>query len=154
MFQCVINELGVRCVIHDYVVPRNAIGTPQFKVQGKVQPRRREAMMDTKTLVVGQDVYIFDDCYNSDSGKVTKITPGFVEVTIKVNRIAPGFTPLGVELNIGDEILLTFDRNGKGEDGQFTPGGYGVWHIDDMPFAERTALNEDAARKWELAHKK
>jgi hypothetical protein len=98
--------------------------------------------VDTKTLVVGQEVYIFDDCYNSDCGKVTRITPGFVEVTIKVNRIAPGFAPPGVEVKIGDELLLTFDRNGIGEDGQFTPGGYGVWHIDDTPFAERTALFE------------
>jgi diguanylate cyclase (GGDEF)-like protein len=105
-------------------------------------------MMDTRKLVVGQEVYIFDDCYNNDSGKVTKITPSFVEVTIKVSRIAPSFTPPGVELNIGDELTLTFDRNGKGEDGQFTPGGYGVWHIDDMPFADRTALHVEAALRW------
>ena len=84
-------------------------------------------MMDTKTLVVGQDVYIFDDCYNSDSGKVTKITPGFVEVTIKVSRIAPSFTPPGVELNIGDELILTFDRNGKGEERAIYSGW--VWSL-------------------------
>jgi diguanylate cyclase (GGDEF)-like protein len=71
-----------------------------------------------------------------------------VEVTIKVSRIAPSFTPPGVELNIGDELILTFDRNGKGEEGQFTPGGYGVWHIDDMPFADRTALHVEAALRW------
>jgi hypothetical protein len=104
--------------------------------------------MDAKTLGVGQEVYIFDDCYNRDNGTVTRITPSFVEVTIKVTRIAPGFTPPGMELKIGDELLLKFDRNGQGEDGQFTPGGYGVWHIDDMPFAERTALLDEAARKW------
>jgi hypothetical protein len=76
---------------------------------------------------------------NRDNGTVTRITPSFVEVTVKATRIAPGFTSPGHGVEIGDELLLKFDRNGQGEDGQFTPGGYGVWHIDNMPFAERTA---------------
>jgi len=111
-----------------------------------------EETMDTKTLVVGQEVYIFDDCYNSDCGKVTRIAPDFVEVTIKVERIAPvwrRYAELGPEVKLGDEILLVFDRSGKGEDGQFTPGGYGVWHIDDMPFSERTAFFDERRKARE-----
>jgi hypothetical protein len=85
--------------------------------------------MDTTKLVVGQEVWIFDDYYNRDIGKVTRITPDFVELTINVDRIPEGSTPPGVKVKIGDKLLMRFDINGNCEDGQFYPGGYGVWHI-------------------------
>jgi|HubBroStandDraft_1064217.scaffolds.fasta_scaffold21191_4 hypothetical protein len=42
--------------------------------------------MDTKTLVVGQDVYIESGIYSS-KGKVVKVTPSGVEVQKDVNAI-------------------------------------------------------------------
>ena len=88
-------------------------------------------MWTTKNLVVGQEVFIFDLYQNRDIGTVTEITPSG-SVTLRVRGIP---------------FPLTFDINGKGEIGQhpsfieYGPGPwvYGPWFIDDMPFAERLA---------------
>jgi hypothetical protein len=114
-------------------------------------------MMDTKTLVVGQDVYINSGCYGN-KGKVAKVTPSGVDVQT------------GVMQNDGTwnaHELLHFDDKGRsyvtelpssydstahplspwGWDGN---GTYecGPWYIDDMPFAERTALFEKARQEY------
>jgi hypothetical protein len=84
--------------------------------------------MDTKTLVVGQDVYIESGVYGC-KGKVVKVTPSGVNVqTDKVG-------------------LLRFDNEGKTCDGNGT-FECGPWCIDDMPFTERTALLEQQYRKF------
>ena len=85
--------------------------------------------MNTKTLVVGQDVYIHSGPYYQ-KGKVIKVTPS------------------GVEVHDGME-LFRFDIYGRGCDGHKT-FECGPWEIDDeMTAAERTALWEqaDKARK-------
>jgi hypothetical protein len=88
--------------------------------------------MDTKTLVVGQDVYMFSGFYGQ-TGEVVKVTPWSVEV-----QVGPPMQP-------ADE-LFRFDSDGKGCDGK---GTYecGPWELDDIPFAERTALIEQAAEE-------
>jgi hypothetical protein len=97
-------------------------------------------VMDTKTLVVGQDVYMVSGCYWNE-GKVVKVTP----------------SGAGVDVQTAYE-LLHFDENGRSYvtelpssyDSTAHPmspwrwGGNGTyecgpWYIDDMPFAERTA---------------
>jgi hypothetical protein len=78
--------------------------------------------MDTKTLVIGQEVFIFDCAQNRDIGRVIKISPSG-----------------DVEINVCDKLFLRFDRNGMGEIGQHPSLEYGPWFIDDMPFEERLA---------------
>jgi hypothetical protein len=78
--------------------------------------------MDTKTLVVGQDVYILSGVYYK-KGKVVKVKWS------------------GVEVHDGVE-LFRFNIYGKGCDGKGT-FECGPWEIDDeMPAAKRTALWE------------
>lgn len=104
-------------------------------------------IMDTKTLVVGQDVYMGSGVYLCE-GKVVKITP------------------LGVDVQTTTE-LLHFDDKGRSYVTELpssydstahplSPWGWkgngtyecGPWYIlDDMPFAERKALFEQGARK-------
>jgi len=118
--------------------------------------------MDTKTLVVGQDVYMFSGCY-WNKGKVVKVTPSGVDVQTSEELLRSG------DLNLrayGE--LLHFDDNGRsyvtelpsshdstahplspwGWDGN---GTYecGPWYIDDMPFTERKAWLEQGARDYE-----
>ena len=88
--------------------------------------------MDTKTLVVGQDVYMDSGCYGC-KGKVVKVTPS------------------GVEVQTDSQGLLRFDNEGKGCDGNDTLE-CGPWIIDDRPFTERTALLDQAARKFRELH--
>jgi len=106
--------------------------------------------VDTKTLVVGQDVYMSSGCYGN-KGKVVKLTPRGVDVQT-------------------DSELLHFDDNGRSYVTEL-PSSYdstahplspwrwngngtyecGPWELDDIPFAEREALLEQAAqrfRKW------
>jgi hypothetical protein len=72
--------------------------------------------MDTKTLVVGQDVYMFSEVYTC-KGKVIKVTPEGVEVraTVQSNLTLAG-------------DLLHFDSNGKGHDEEGTHE-CGPWYI-------------------------
>jgi hypothetical protein len=87
--------------------------------------------MDTKTLVVGQDVYMLSGCYLC-WGEVVKVTPS------------------GVEVQTSKGELLRFDSDGKG----LNEGTYenGRWELDDIPFAERTALIEQAAEERGLRY--
>jgi hypothetical protein len=94
------------------------------------------------TLVVGQEVDVAYSQRKDRRGKVVKVTP------------------LGVEVEVSD--LLRFDNNGNEPDAirrdrlgfgpspddnfytflWYSAPEFGPWHIDDMPFAERTALLE------------
>ena len=168
--------------------------------------------MDTRTLVVGQDVYMFNDHYPhwfcGQRGKVVRVTPKGVEVQtagellrFDTNNI-PVFiggqttlvvgqdvdvaycqgkdrrgkvvkvTPSGVEVEVAD--LLRFDNDGYELDVSRrdrlgfgpSPGDkfynslwysapeFAPWHLDDIPFAERTALLEQAARDYEAERKR
>ncbi len=103
--------------------------------------------VDTKTLVVGQDVYMFSGCYGN-KGKVVKLTRRGVDVQT-------------------DSELLHFDNNGRSYVTELpssydstahplSPWGWngngtyecGPWVLDDIPFAERTALLEQKYREW------
>jgi hypothetical protein len=104
-------------------------------------------MMNMKTLVVGQDVYMISGCYGN-KGKVVKLTRRGVDVQT-------------------DTELLHFDNNGRSYVTELpasydstahplSPWGWngngtyecGPWYIDDMPFAERAALRKEVAQKF------
>jgi hypothetical protein len=105
--------------------------------------------MDTKTLVVGQDVYMFSGSYGN-KGNVVEVTSSGVIV-----KLARAQGP------INEPTLIRFDTNGKacdssdiyngnmwgGSDPRI-PGTHecGPWELDDIPFAERTAFYEQAAQ--------
>ena len=82
--------------------------------------------MNTKTLTVGQDVYIHSGVHYQ-KGKVVKVTPSGVEVFDLVE-------------------IFQFDTRGGGCDNH--RGEFGdPWKIDDeMSAAERTALWEQARK--------
>jgi hypothetical protein len=114
--------------------------------------------VDTKTLVVGQEVYMFSGCY-TQTGWVVKVTPSGVDVQT------------GVMQNDGtwnSHEVVHFDNNGRSyvtelpssydsKAHPLSPWGWdgngtyecGPWELDDIPFAERTALLAQAAREWE-----
>ena len=102
--------------------------------------------MDTKTLVVGQDVYMLSECYIS-KGKVAKVTPDGVEVHSGDERLR--FDKDGNELDVSRRESLGF---GPSPESKFytvlwqSAPEFRPWHLDDIPFAERTALMEQAAR--------
>ena len=165
--------------------------------------------MDTTKLVVGQDVYMFNDAYPhwfcNESGKVVKVTPTGVEVQTagELLRFDPNnipvfivgqttlvvgqdvdvayaqrkdrkgkvvkVTPTGVEVEVAD--LLQFDNDayeldisrrdrlgfGPSPEDKFhtflwqSAPEFAPWHLDDMPFAERTALLEQKTREVKAA---
>jgi hypothetical protein len=118
--------------------------------------RAKRADMDTKTLVVGQDVYMFSSEIYVNQGKVV------------------GVTPSGAEVRTHDGVLFQFDANGKETDASrrdrlgFGPSPeskfhavlwhsapeFQPWELDDMPFAERTVLLEQARRDWHAKKEK
>jgi hypothetical protein len=104
------------------------------------------------TLVVGQDVDVAY-CQRKDRrGKVVKVTPSGVEVEV-ADRLR--FDNDGYELDVSRRDRLGFGPSP--EDKFYTSlwqsaPEFGPWHLDDMPFAERTTLLEQKAqrfRKWD-----
>ena len=91
--------------------------------------------MDTKTLVVGQEVFVVSGCYYSN-GKVVKVTQEGVEVQLARNK-----------------VIWQFDTKGMARDGVGT-AEYGPYIIDDMPFEERKAELMEAELRREFLHKK
>jgi hypothetical protein len=102
-------------------------------------------MMDTKRLVVGQEVYVVSGWYHSE-GNVVKVTQEGVEV--QVAREHRGLNNKGIWTSI-----WRFDAEGKSCDGVGT-AEYGPYVIDDTPFEERKAELVEAARRRESLHKK
>jgi hypothetical protein len=113
--------------------------------------------VDTKTLVVGQDVYMFSGCYGN-KGKVVKVTPSGADVQTGVMQDNGTWNA---------HELLHFDNNGRSYVTELpssydsaahplSPWGWngngtyecGPWELDDVPFADRTALLEQKAREW------
>jgi hypothetical protein len=88
--------------------------------QREFQKMKETKMWTTKKLVVGQEVFIFDRAQNGDIGRVIEISPSG-----------------DVEINVCDKLFLRFDRNVG--PGQHPSLEYGPWFIDDMPFEERLA---------------
>jgi hypothetical protein len=150
--------------------------------------------VDTKTLVVGQDVYMLKPPYPFwfciDEGKVVKVTPEGVDVQVVDRQTADAaycqrkdrgdkainITPSCVEVQVADlqtADLIRFDTSGKETDVSRrerlgfgpSPGDkfynslwysapeFGPWHLDDMPFSERTALLEQKARDFNARKK-
>jgi hypothetical protein len=92
--------------------------------------------MNTRTLVVGQDVYIESGWIDIAKGTVVKVTPK------------------GADVQTDGGLLLQFDTYGEKryEDGS-------TWCLSNIPFAERTAerrkADEEARQKAdEKAHQK
>jgi preprotein translocase subunit YajC len=125
--------------------------------------------LDTKTLVVGQEVYMSSGIYCCE-GKVVKVTPNGVEVQVSRDHREEHVSIGGVELlpRPSYDELLHFDENRRSYvtelpssyDGTAHPlspwrwdgnGTFecGPWYIDDMPFAEREALFERAAQRFQ-----
>ena len=71
--------------------------------------------MNTKTLTVGQEVYIINGPYGY-KGKVVKVTPSGVDV------LSDGILGAG---------LFRFDNEGNGCDGRHTYE-CGPWHLESM----------------------
>src|ERR1700739_2403519 len=82
--------------------------------------------MDTKTLVVGQDVYVEGGWIDIAKGKVVNITPE------------------GVDVQTDGGLLLQFDTCGeKKYEGR-------TWYLNNLPFAERTAERRKADEEARL----
>jgi len=100
--------------------------------------------MDTTKLTVGQDVYVVSNKgFYFSQGKVTNITPEGVEVltgiAVPVEQLSQ-YVYDERDLDLRTWSPMWFDSNGKnGTDGNdgWDVMGFGPWHIDDMPFAER-----------------
>jgi len=112
--------------------------------------RGHQGGMDTKTLTLGQDVYMFSSGIYLNRGKVIAVSPS------------------GAEIRSLDGELLKFDANGKETDaGRLERLGFGptpgdrfhtalfngapefqAWELDNIPFAEHTALIEQQRRDW------
>jgi len=99
------------------------------------------------TLVVGQDVDV-SYCQRKDRrGKLVKVTPTGVDVLVAdVLR----FGNDGYELDVSRRDRLGFGPSP--EDKFYTSlwqsaPEFGPWHLDDFPFADRTALLERAHRE-------
>ena len=171
----------------------------------KTKQQERGDKEDTKTLVVGQDVYMFLDPYPHwfcrQSGKVVKVTPTGVEAQTAGELLRfdtkniPVFIVGHKTLVVGQDVEVAYSqrKNRKGKVVKVTPTGVEVevadllqfgsdgyeldvsrrdrlgfgpspgdkfynflwfsapecqpWHLDDMPFAERTVLLEQQARE-------
>ena len=106
--------------------------------------------MDTKTLVVGQDVYMVCSEIYIGKGKVAKVTPDGVEVHSGNERLR--FDKDGNELDVSRRDRLGF---GPSPESKFdtvlwqSAPEFGPWHLDDIPFAERTPLLEQKRRDWD-----
>jgi hypothetical protein len=112
--------------------------------------------MDTKTLVVGQDVYMVrSEIYALGKGKVAKVTPDGVEVHSGNELLR--FDKDGNELDVSRRDRLGF---GPSPESKFhtvlwqSAPEFGPLHLDDIPFAERTALLEQSTRDYEAKKKK
>jgi hypothetical protein len=106
--------------------------------------------MNTTKLVVGQDVYVVSD--NGPffrQGKVVAVTPDGVEVLTAPHVLDVGtLSQFDYDVDqLSWVIPMQFDNEGNNgsdeHDGQDVYG-FGPWHIDDVPFAERKALHEQA----------
>ena len=101
--------------------------------------------MDTKTLVVGQDVYVVsNDGSDFMQGKVTEVTPEGVEVLTAPHVLGVDtLSRVNYDVNqLSWVVPMRFDNEGNnGSDGHegMNVWGFGwyPWHIDDVPFAER-----------------
>ena len=131
--------------------------------------------MDTKTLVVGQDVYMSYGPYGN-KGKVVKVTPEGVEVLTEAaneDEFLRGISAWPPELQrkfiaANKAKLLRFDNEGneleesrrdrldlesRGPGDRFyamlwNAPEFQPWKLDDnMPFEERAALDKHFARK-------
>lgn len=108
--------------------------------------------MDTKTLVVGREVYMFcgSEFYGFEKGKVVKVTSAGVEVLVGASIIR--FDNNGTELEVERRKRHGFEPEpGFGHDRfmqsiWYTAPGCGPWQLDDMPFEERTAKIEHHQR--------
>jgi hypothetical protein len=108
--------------------------------------------MDTKTLVVGQEVYMFcgSEFYGFEKGKVVKITSAGVEVL--VGEFIIRFDNNGTELEVerrkrhGFEPEPGFSHDRFMQSIWYTAPECGPWRLDDMPFEERTAKIEHHQR--------
>src|ERR1700741_125005 len=113
--------------------------------------------MDTTKLVVGQDVYMFNDHYPywfcGQRGKVVKVMEKGVDVQTAGALLR--FDNDGYDIDVCRRDRLGFGPSPEDKFYTFlwqSAPEFGPWHLDDMPFAERTALLEQKTqrfRKWD-----
>ncbi len=94
-------------------------------------PSEAPKNVDMKSLVVGQEVYVFPghEAYGYWKGKMVKIVPPGVDVQL--------------DEPVDGESLIRFDYDGEEmladqQKWDMAPEQH-PWTLDDMPFAERTA---------------
>jgi hypothetical protein len=119
-----------------------------------------------KVTPEGVDVQVVDRqtadaayCQRKDRGdKAIKITPSRVEVQVADLQTADmiRFDTSGKETDVSRRDRLGF---GPSEDPFYnslwhSAPEFGPWHLDDMPFAERTALIEQKARDFNAREKR
>ena len=95
-------------------------------------------IMDTRKLVVGQEVYMFceSEVYGFEKGKVVKITSAGVDVLVGESIICFGYD--GTELEV--ERRKRHDRFLQSSQSQsLALPAFHPWYLDYMPFEERTA---------------
>ena len=125
--------------------------------RAKTTQQEGASKVDTKTLVVGQDVYMFLDSYPkwfcNQAGKAVRVTPTGVEVQTAGELLR--FDNDGYELDVSRRERLGFGPSPGDRFHNslwFNAPEFQPWHLDDMPFVERTALLEQKAqrfRKWD-----
>jgi len=106
--------------------------------------------MDTKTLVVGQEVSMSSNAgfYDHGTGKVVEVTPS--GVVVQQGQALHYFDKNGIELEDSRRHRLGF---GPSPESKFhtilwqCAPEFRPLELDDIPFAERTALRERASRE-------
>ena len=107
--------------------------------------------INTNSLLIGQDVYMFSSGIYLNRGKVVAVTPSGAEVRAQDGTLMQ-FDANGRETDAGRRDRLGF---GPSPDSRFhtalwnSAPEFQPWELDDMPFAERTALIEQQRRDWE-----
>jgi hypothetical protein len=97
------------------------------------------SVVDTSRLAVGQEVYMYPGSrgYGYWKGKVVKITSAGVEVRLEAPIEGESLVRFG---NWGTELMVDWDKWDCAPEQR-------PWILDDIPFADRTAELEQAARE-------
>jgi hypothetical protein len=147
MFAVCLISIVIRMTIDTTKKPRD--DTPEHKEAVKKHEEAiKKRTAHTKTLVVGQEVYMFcgSEYYGLAKGKVVKTTPEGMEVLV-VGKPIIRLDNNGIELEMDRRKRHGFEpgvERGDWSDPFMQSVWYGApecgpWQLDDMSFEERTA---------------
>lgn len=133
------------CLISIVIRMTTDTTTKPWKGTSEYREAIKKSAVYTKTLVVGQEVYMFcgSEFYGFEKGKVVKITSAGVEVLAGKSTIR--FDNNGTELEVerrkrhGFEPEPGFSHDRFMQSVWYTAPECGPWQLDDMPFEERKA---------------